>query len=203
MSDTAPGAVAWFNCFAGIAGDMALGSLLNAGADLGEVRSLLDRLPLPGWDLRDEEALRGGIACTRVVVSGDDVVVRTHGAIAELISAAALPPRVTERALTVFQRLAVVESALHRRPVDQVHFHEVGGHDAVIDIVGTVAALEVLGVDEMSASAVATGSGTVRSASTWVGSVRMCSTWPGRPFFIVTEVTHASNAPASRAAATA
>ena len=164
MSDTAPGAVAWFNCFAGIAGDMALGSLLNAGADLGEVRSLLDRLPLPGWDLRVEEALRGGIACTRVVVSGDDVVVRTHGAIAELISAAALPPRVTERALTVFQRLAVVESALHRRPVDQVHFHEVGGHDAVIDIVGTVAALEVLGIDEVSASAVATGSGTVRSA---------------------------------------
>ena len=164
MSDTVPGAVAWFNCFAGIAGDMALGSLLNAGADLGEVRSLLDRLPLPGWDLRVEEALRGGIACARVVVSGDDVVVRTHGAIAELISAAALPPRVTERALAVFQRLAVVESALHRRPVDQVHFHEVGGHDAVIDIVGTVAALEVLGVDELSASAVATGSGTVRSA---------------------------------------
>jgi uncharacterized protein (TIGR00299 family) protein len=57
-----------------------------------------------------------------------------------------------------------VESALHRRPVEQVHFHEVGGHDAIVDIVGTVAALEVLGVDEIAASAVATGTGTVRSA---------------------------------------
>jgi uncharacterized protein (TIGR00299 family) protein len=159
-----PGTVAWFHCFAGIAGDMALGSLLDAGADLGEVRGLLERLPLPGWDLRVEEALRGGIACTRVLVHGDDVVVRTHASIADLITAAALPTRVTERALGVFHRLATVESALHRRPVDQVHFHEVGGHDAVVDVVGTVAALEVLGVDEVCASAVATGSGTVRSA---------------------------------------
>ncbi len=156
--------VAWFHCFAGIAGDMALGSLFDAGADQGEVRELLDRLALPGWDLRVEETLRGGIACTRVVVYGDDVVVRTHAAIAELVTEAALPPRVTERALAVFHRLATVESALHRRPVDQVHFHEVGGHDAVVDVVGTVAALEVLGVDEVFASAVATGSGTVRSA---------------------------------------
>ena len=93
--------------------------------------------------------MRGGIACTRAVVSGDDVVVRTHGAIAALIEAAALPSRVTERALAVFGALAVVESALHRRPVDQVHFHEVGGHDAIVDIVGTAAALEVLGVDEI------------------------------------------------------
>ena len=92
------------------------------------------------------------------------MVVRTHADIAALIDRAALPARVTDRALAVFRRLAEVESALHRRPVDQVHFHEVGGHDAIIDIVGTAAALEVLGVDEVTASAVATGTGTVRSA---------------------------------------
>ena len=160
--------VAWFHCFAGIAGDMALGSLVDAGADVDEIRSLLDRLALPGWDLRLEEGMRGGIACTRAIVSGDDVVVRTHGSIAALIEDAALPTRVTERVLAVFRSLASVESALHRRPVDQVHFHEVGGHDAIIDIVGTAAALEVLGVDEVSASAVATGSGTVRSAHGWL-----------------------------------
>ena len=89
---------------------------------------------------------------------------RTHAAIAALIGEAALPTRVTERALGVFRALAEVESTLHRRPVDQVHFHEVGGHDAIIDIVGTAAALEVLGVDELLASAVATGMGPVRSA---------------------------------------
>ncbi len=156
--------VAWFHCFAGIAGDMALGSLVDAGADADEVRGLLGRLDLPGWDLRFEDALRGGVACTRAIVSGDDVVVRTHGAIASLIEQAALPTRVARRALATFHALATVESALHRRPIDQVHFHEVGGHDAIVDIVGTAAALEVLGVDEVTASAVATGTGMVRSA---------------------------------------
>jgi hypothetical protein len=166
VTATPPGGetIAWFHCFAGIAGDMALGSLIDAGADVGEVRSLLDRLDLPGWDLRVEESLRGGVACTRAVVKGDDNVVRTHGAIAALIEAASLPPRVTERALAVFRALAGAESVLHRRPIDQVHFHEVGGHDAVVDIVGTAAALEVLGVDDVTASAVATGTGMVRSA---------------------------------------
>jgi hypothetical protein len=157
--------VAWFHCFAGIAGDMALGSLLNAGADLHEVQTLLKRLDLPGWELQVEDARRGGIACSRALVSGaEDAVVRTHGHIAALIVDAALPPRVTDRALAVFHKLAVVESALHQRPIDEVHFHEVGGHDAIVDIVGTVAALEVLDVDSVAASAVATGTGTVMSA---------------------------------------
>ncbi len=161
---TGSSTVAWFHCFAGIAGDMALGSLVDAGADVDEIRGLLDRLALPGWHLEFEDDIRGGIACTRAIVGGDDVVVRTHGVIAALIAEAALPERVTTRAQAVFHRLATVESALHRRPIDQVHFHEVGGHDAIIDVVGTAAALEVLGIDEVCASAVATGTGMVRSA---------------------------------------
>ena len=161
-------AVAWFHCFAGIAGDMALGSLVDAGADIEEIRKLLERLALPGWELGFEEELRGGIACTRAIVRGDDVVVRTHGAISALIEDAALPARVTDRALRIFRALASVESALHRRPLDQVHFHEVGGHDAIVDIVGTAAALEVLDIETVTASAVATGSGTVRSAHGWL-----------------------------------
>ncbi len=160
--------VAWFHCFAGIAGDMALGSLVDAGADVQEIRGMLERLALPGWDLRVEEGRRGGIACTRVVVTGRDDVGRTHAAIRAMIEDAALPSRVAERALAVFCSLAAVESDLHGRPVDEVHFHEIGGHDAVVDVVGTAAALEVLGVDEVSASAVATGSGTVHSAHGWL-----------------------------------
>jgi pyridinium-3,5-bisthiocarboxylic acid mononucleotide nickel chelatase len=158
--------VAWFHCFAGIAGDMALGSLIDAGADVKEIRLLLERLSLPGWEMQiEEEALRGGVACTRVLVRGtDDAVVRTHAHIAGLITEAGLPARVTGRALAVFRRLAEVEAALHRRPVGEVHFHEVGGHDAIIDIVGTVAALEVLDVDEITASSVALGTGMVRAA---------------------------------------
>ena len=157
--------VAWFHCFAGIAGDMALGSLLDAGADLTEVRALLERLPLGGWSLDVEPVLRGGIAATRAVVSAEDsVVVRTHAHIVGLIGEARLPERVTQRALATFAALAEVEARLHRRPVDQVHFHEVGGHDTIVDVVGTASALEVLGIDVVRASPVATGLGMVRAA---------------------------------------
>jgi hypothetical protein len=157
--------VAWFHCFSGIAGDMALGSLIDAGADLEEVRQLIGRVPFSGWALDTESVLRGGIACTRAVVSApDDVVVRTHANIVELVRGARLPTRVEARALAVFGVLADVEGRLHRRPAGQVHFHEVGGHDAIVDVVGTAAALEVLGVDEVVASPVATGSGMVRTA---------------------------------------
>jgi len=157
--------VAWFHCFAGIAGDMALGSLLDAGADLAEVEAVLHRLPLSGWKLRVEPVLRAGIAATRAVVDVvDDVVVRTYMHIVALIEEARLPDRVARRALAAFAALAEVEGALHRRPPELVHFHEVGSHDTIIDIVGTAAALEVLEVDEVASSAVATGTGTVRTA---------------------------------------
>lgn len=157
--------IAWFHCFAGIAGDMTLGSLLDVGADLSEVRTLLRRLPLGGWQLDSEPVLRGGIASTRAIVTVEgDVVVRTHSHISGLIEEARLPTRVTTRALAAFAALAAVEARLHRRPVDQVHFHEVGGHDAIVDIVGSAAALEVMGVDEVYASPIATGMGLVKSA---------------------------------------
>ena len=157
--------VAWFHCFAGIAGDMALGSLIDAGADLDEVVALLKRLPFGGWGLDVEPVLRGGIAASRAIVTvHDHVVVRTHAHIVGMVEEARLPERVTARALATFAVLAEVEAGLHRRPVDQVHFHEVGGHDTIIDVVGTAAALELLGVDEVRASAVATGTGMVRAA---------------------------------------
>ncbi len=158
-------ATAWFHCFSGIAGDMALASLLDAGADLEEVLGLLRRLPLGGWGLERHDVLRGGIAATRLeVVTRDDVVVRTHAHIVGLVTEGRLPERVAKRALAVFDALASAEGRLHRRPPAQVHFHEVGGHDAVVEVVGTAAALEVLGVDEVTTSPVATGTGTIRTA---------------------------------------
>jgi hypothetical protein len=160
-----PRTVAWFHCFAGIAGDMALGSLLDAGADFDQVLALLERLPFGGWALERQSVLRGGIAATQAVVTvNDSVVVRTHAHIVGLVEEARLPERVTRRALATFSALAEVEARLHHRPVDQVHFHEVGGHDTIVDVVGTIAALEILGADEIEASPVATGMGMVRSA---------------------------------------
>src|SRR5688572_30680063 len=157
--------IAWFHCFAGIAGDMALGSLLDAGADLDEVGAICRRLPLPGWSLETEQVLRGGVAATRAIVQATPTtVVRTFAHISGLLEEARLPDRVRDRAHATFTRLAEAEGRVHRRPPEQVHFHEVGSVDAIIDIVGTCAALEVLGVDEVAASSVATGRGTVVGA---------------------------------------
>ena len=157
--------VAWFHCFAGIAGDMALGSLIDAGADVDEVRTLLRRLPFSGWSLDVHPVQRAGIAAVRVDVRAEETaVVRTHAHIVGLVEEARLPGRVRERALATFAALAEVEGRLHRRHPSRVHFHEVGGIDAIVDVVGTCAALEVLGVDGVHASAIATGTGMVRSA---------------------------------------
>jgi len=157
--------VAWWHCFAGIAGDMALGSLVDAGADLALVERELAALPVGGWRMEATPTTRSGIACTKVDVHvRESTVVRTYSHIVGLITEARLPPRARDRALATFARLAEVEGRLHRRPTAQVHFHEVGGVDAIVDVVGTCVALEILGVDEVRASAVAQGTGMVRSA---------------------------------------
>jgi uncharacterized protein (DUF111 family) len=90
--------------------------------------------------------------------------VRTYGHIAAMVEEARLPARVRARALATFEALAQAEGRLHRRPPEQVHFHEVGALDAIVDIVGTAAALEVLDVDEVHSSPVANGLGMIRSA---------------------------------------
>jgi uncharacterized protein (TIGR00299 family) protein len=159
------GRIAWFHCFAGIAGDMALGALVDAGADLDEVRSLVGRLPVGGWELTARPVLRCGIAATEIrVVAEVTTLVRTAAHITGLIEEARLPPRVRDRALATFGLLAEVEGRIHHRPAASVHFHEVGAIDSIIDIVGTCAALEVLGIDEIRSSPVAQGTGMIRSA---------------------------------------
>ena len=157
--------VAWFHCFAGIAGDMALGACLDAGAPADEVVGILERLPIGGWALETELVMRGGLAATKAHVKAKpDGITRTYGHIAGLIEEARLPERVRERAQRVFRLLAETEGRLHRRPTASVHFHEVGGIDAIVDIVGTCAALEILGVDEVAASTVRVGTGMVRTS---------------------------------------
>ena len=159
------GRLAWFHCFSGIAGDMALGSMLDAGADVDEVRGMVERLPVRGWSLEAEPVLRCGIAATKAHVRVEEsTVVRTASHIAALVEEARLPERVRRRALTVFSALADAEGRLHRRAPEQVHFHEVGGLDAIVDVVGTCAALEVLEIDTVYASVIVTGTGMVRAA---------------------------------------
>jgi uncharacterized protein (TIGR00299 family) protein len=157
--------VAWFHCFSGIAGDMAMGALVDAGADIAEVRAMCERLPVGGWALEAEPVTRCGIAGTKIHVHAEETtVVRTAAHVSALIEEARLPERVRRRALAAFHALARVEGRLHRRPPEQVHFHEVGAIDAIVDVVGTCAALELLDVDEVASSPVAQGIGMVRTA---------------------------------------
>ena len=155
---------AWFHPFAGIAGDMALGALIDAGADWAQVERLLERLPVGGWSVELEAAERGDIGAVKVVVTTRGrQIVRTHAHIVGIIEEARLPDRVRDRALAVFATLAQAEARIHRRPESTIHFHEVGGIDAIVDIVGACSALEVLEVDSVTSGPVAVGMGMIRS----------------------------------------
>lgn len=157
--------VAWFHPFSGIAGDMALGSLIDAGADADAVIGILDGLDVSGWRLSTSDVLRGGIGGTKVrVETTPSTVVRTAASIDALLAGSALPDRVIARARRVFAALARAEGHLHRSDVAHVHFHEVGALDAIVDVVGTCAALEVLGIDTVASGPVTTGTGLVRAA---------------------------------------
>ena len=156
--------VAWFHCFSGVAGDMALGALLDAGADIDVVKSALQHLPIVGWSLGRERTQRNGIGATRALVDVEDTAHdRSFADIRSFLNDAILPTRVHERALAVFTALAEVEAAIHNTSVDDIHFHEVGSLDAIIDVIGVCAALEDLGVDEIFCSPIAQGLGTVRA----------------------------------------
>ncbi|HEU5151761.1 MAG TPA: nickel pincer cofactor biosynthesis protein LarC [Iamia sp.] len=158
--------LAWFHCFSGVAGDMALGALVDAGADLAAVEAIVRTVDVAGWELEAEPVLRSGVAATKVHVRGveHDHHHRTWRSIRDLLDGAGLPDRVHARATAAFARLARAEGALHRTDPEDVHFHEVGAIDAIVDVVGTCAALEVLGVDEVRCSPLAVGRGRVSAA---------------------------------------
>jgi pyridinium-3,5-bisthiocarboxylic acid mononucleotide nickel chelatase len=198
---------AWFQCGAGVAGDMVLGALVDAGADPAAIATMLGGLGVDGWALTFERTQRAGVTATRAVVAvhghhevpaapaadqhghphddhdhdhhdndndhdhdhhkhdhDHDHVHRPFREIRELLTAADLPDRVRRRALAVMTALAEAEAHLHGTDVDDVELHEVGSLDAIVDIVGTCAALESLGVDHVGCSTIAVGHGTVRAA---------------------------------------
>jgi uncharacterized protein (TIGR00299 family) protein len=172
--------IAWFNCQAGVAGDMAMAALVDAGADTDAVASMIGGLGVDGYALMFERVQRCGVGATWA-----NVVVHDHGSpspglgeprsagqiphrplrdILALLDAAELPDRVRERARAVFVRLGEVEGAIHGVDPTDVELHEVGALDSIVDVVGVCAALEALDVDEVRCSPIAVGHGTIRSA---------------------------------------
>ena len=160
-----PRNVAWLHPFSGIAGDMTLGALLDAGAELSFVISTLEGLNVDGWSLTTEQVDRNGIRATRAVVdTPEQHHHRRWSDIRLLLEQGSLPGRVQARALAVFEALAVAEGEVHGLPPDEVHFHEVGALDAIVDIVGSCAALESLNIDEVTSGPVAVGVGSISAA---------------------------------------
>jgi uncharacterized protein (TIGR00299 family) protein len=168
---TIRGRVAWFNCQAGVAGDMTMAALVDAGADTDLVASMIAGLDVGGYALMFERVQRCGVGATwaNVVVHDDHsdsghVPHRSVRDILALLDGAELPDRVRERARAVFVRLGEVEGAIHGVDPTDVELHEVGSLDSIVDVVGVCAALEALDVDEVRCSPVAVGHGSVRSA---------------------------------------
>jgi len=156
--------LAYLDCFSGISGDMALGALVDLGVPVDWLSDQIRKMPLSGFSLRSEAVSRSHIAATRVHVEVEDRgASRTWADIRQLIEAADLPVAVRNRSLAVFGRLAEVEAGIHGCPVDEVHFHEVGGTDAIVDVVGTAFGLAHLGIDRMVCSPLPMGTGFVQA----------------------------------------
>ncbi len=157
---------AWIDASAGVAGDMLLGALIDAGANLAVVQQAVDAVIAESVRLASTAVTRAGQHASRISVEviADDVPVRAWRAVKDLIANADLAAPIRDRALATFGRLAEAEVRVHDLPPEEVHFHEVGALDSIADIVGVAAALHSLEIDSISASAVAVGSGRVRGA---------------------------------------
>jgi len=157
--------IAYIDCFSGISGDMFLGALLDAGLPEAELRSQLSLLPLDGYTLTVGKKNCGAIAAaTLSVQSAEKHPHRTLTDIHQIITASKLAEPVKETALSIFSLLAAAEAKVHGKPVDTVHFHEVGGIDAIIDIVGAAIGLDALNITTLHCAPLPMPSGWVQCA---------------------------------------
>ncbi len=174
--------ILYFDCFSGASGDMVLGALLDAGLPLAELEAALGSLMIPGYRLSADRVLRSGLSATkfRLIEPDGHGHPHDHGQghghshphhdhrsladIVALIETSSLGANSGERAIALFRRLAEAEAAIHQMPVEQVHLHEVGALDSIVDIVGAVFGLQWFGADRIVSSPLNVGGGTVRSA---------------------------------------
>jgi uncharacterized protein (TIGR00299 family) protein len=186
--------ILYFDCFSGISGDMTLGALIDAGLPFGALKDAFGSLALSGVHIHADRVLRAGVSATKFVVHAhahdtpehhhheheppgtlpgtqppapSTPHLHQHRSLPEifaLIDKTTLSAAGRERAKALFQRLAEAEAAIHQMPVEQVHLHEVGALDSIIDIVGVVFALEWVGADRIVCSPLNVGGGMVQSA---------------------------------------
>ncbi len=160
--------MAYFDCFSGISGDMCLGALVDAGVPLREISKVLKKLPLPGYRLSERRVLRAGIAATKVdvvpaVKNNRGKNLNTWESVRKTVLSSQLPDELSQKGLGVFRLLFEAEAKVHGKKPRQVHLHELGAVDCMVDIFGTLIGLDLLGVKEVYSSPVNLGGGAVRT----------------------------------------
>ncbi|MBC7910274.1 MAG: nickel pincer cofactor biosynthesis protein LarC [Pyrinomonadaceae bacterium] len=155
----------YFDCFAGASGDMILGALVGAGVEPQALLENLSLLGVQGYEIKFETVDRSGISATHALVHTAHEHAHRHlSDILKIISQSKLSEGVKDRAARIFSHLAEAEARVHNMPVEQIHFHEVGALDAIIDVVGACIGFELLGIERFASSALHVGSGMVEMA---------------------------------------
>ena len=158
--------IAYLDCFSGISGDMFVGSLLDAGLPFEKLETILSGLKISGYKISATKEGRNNIFGTRFFVSlqEEDQKVRHLDDIKEILKDSDLPLPVIEGSIQVFEKLAIIEGKIHHISPNEVHFHEVGALDSIVDIVATVAGINLLGIEKLFASRIPVGTGMIASA---------------------------------------
>ncbi len=159
--------IAYFDCFSGASGDMILGALLDAGFPLETLRENLRSLDFQGYELSIERVKRSAITGTQFKVVMDNHVhqhERSLSDILRIIDFSQLPAKVKQTSRAVFQRLGEVEAKIHGVSLEEVHFHEVGAVDSIVDIVGTAVAIDWFKIEQFYSSPLPLGAGTIKTA---------------------------------------
>ncbi len=156
--------IAYFDCFSGISGDMCLGALVDAGVSLQKLREGLNALNLVSYEIRRRKVKRGGISATRIeVIVKKDEPTRGLADISTIIDDSGLPENIKKRGLRIFRRLFQAERKVHGGRLRDLHLHELSATDCMVDIIGTLICLDILGIREVISSPLNLGGGTVSS----------------------------------------
>ncbi len=157
--------IAYLDCFSGISGDMLLGALIDAGLPFDELKAALASLPLDGYSLEATREGRNQVYGTQFVVKVEQDRHAHRGLqdIKNILSAGNLSRKTRDRSIRIFEAIAQEEAKIHHRPLDEIHFHEVGAVDSIIDIAGSVFGMDSLGIDSLVVSSLPLGSGFVET----------------------------------------
>ena len=157
--------IAYFDCFSGISGDMTVGALLDAGLEIETLEKELNKLGLSGYQLEVNKVVKKGISATQFKVKiKEEGVERRFKDILDIFEKSKLNEEIKKETKKIFFNIAQAESKIHRKDIDKIHFHEIGGLDSIIDITSAVIGIKTLGIEEIYSSALPVGKGFVKCA---------------------------------------